>query len=160
MVLLGASYGLKVGSHIGVDALVRLLSSKGKRVVSAIACLAGLAYCGLFAWGSWVYLKKVYSIGIRLEDVPVKKWIGPQRSADRHRAHSHPAAPVAVEHLRRQGGRLPPCRRSQGKHASGQEERRCGPGGCVNDHKQPCSSSCSCSCSRACPSPLPWACPP
>jgi C4-dicarboxylate transporter DctQ subunit len=29
----------------------------------------------LFIQGSWVYLQKVYSIGIKLEDIPIQKWI-------------------------------------------------------------------------------------
>lgn len=76
MVLFGASYGIKVGSHIGVDAVVRVLPSMWRRIVSIIAVLAALAYCGLFIKGSWVYLKMVRMIGIELEDVPIPKWTG------------------------------------------------------------------------------------
>ncbi len=74
MVLFGASYGIKVGSHIGVDALVRIMPSKARRIVSIIAVLLALTYCGLFIKGSWVYLKMVYMIGIELEDIPIPKW--------------------------------------------------------------------------------------
>ncbi|MBG0775526.1 MAG: TRAP transporter small permease [Desulfovibrionaceae bacterium] len=75
MVLFGASYGIKVGSHIGVDAFVRILPKKAARAVSLAACLLGLAYCGLFVKGSWVYLAKMYKIGIDLEDLPIPKWV-------------------------------------------------------------------------------------
>lgn len=75
MVLFGASYGVKVGSHIGVDALVKILPSKAARAVSLIGVLLCLAYCGLFIKGSWVYLAKMYKIGIDLEDLPIPKWI-------------------------------------------------------------------------------------
>ncbi len=75
MVLFGASYGLKVGSHLGVDSLVRVLSSKARRIVTIIAVFASLAYCGLFIKGSYVYLHKMYTIGIDLEDLPVPKWV-------------------------------------------------------------------------------------
>ncbi len=75
MVLLGASYGVKVGSHIGVDAAVRLLSSGARRIVTLVAIALCLVYCWLFIQGSWVYLQKVYSIGIELEDLPVTKWL-------------------------------------------------------------------------------------
>ncbi len=74
MVLFGVSYGVKVGSHIGVDALVRVLPNPAKRVVSGVACLLCLAYCGLFLVGSWVYLKKMHKIGIHLSDLPIPKW--------------------------------------------------------------------------------------
>jgi C4-dicarboxylate transporter DctQ subunit len=76
MVLFGVSYGIKVGSHIGVDALVKIMPSKVRRTISGIAVLACLFYCGLFAKGAWVYLAKMYKIGIELEDMPIPKWLG------------------------------------------------------------------------------------
>jgi len=75
MVLFGASYGLKVGSHIGVDALVKILPATARKVVSVIAVCACLFYCALFIEGAWVYLAKVQSIGLELEDLPIPKWI-------------------------------------------------------------------------------------
>ena len=68
-VLFGASYGIKVGAHIGVDAVVRLLPDKVHRVVSVLAIGLCLVYCGMFLYGSWEYLSKMYKIGIGLEDV-------------------------------------------------------------------------------------------
>ena len=35
-VLFGISYGVKVGAHIGVDAVVRLLAPEAKRIVSSV----------------------------------------------------------------------------------------------------------------------------
>ena len=75
MVLFGASYGVKVGSHIGVDALVKILPAKAQRFVSLIAVLLCLVYCGLFIKGAWVYLEKMHMIGIELEDMPIQKWV-------------------------------------------------------------------------------------
>lgn len=75
MVLFGASYGIKVGSHIGVDALIKVLPLTTRRIVSGIAVLACLTYCALFSKGAWVYLAKMYKIGIELDDMPVPKWI-------------------------------------------------------------------------------------
>lgn len=74
-VMLGASYGVKAGSHIGVDAVVRLLPVGLKRIVSIVAVLLCLAYCGILFTGSWVYLSKIYSIGLELEDMVFPKWI-------------------------------------------------------------------------------------
>jgi C4-dicarboxylate transporter DctQ subunit len=74
-VLFGASYGIKVGAHIGVDAFVRLFRPPGQRILSAIALLLSLGYCGLFLYGSWIYLEKMHLIGIELEDIPVPAWI-------------------------------------------------------------------------------------
>lgn len=75
MVLFGASYGVKVGSHIGVDAFVRTLGRGARRVVASIALTLCLIYVGLFIKGSWVYLAKMFKIGIELEDVPIPKWL-------------------------------------------------------------------------------------
>lgn len=75
MVLLGASYGLKVGSHIGVDALVRTFSPNTRRFVTSLAVICGLVYCGLFLYGSWVYTEKMWITGIELEDMPLPRWL-------------------------------------------------------------------------------------
>jgi C4-dicarboxylate transporter DctQ subunit len=75
MVLFGASYGVKVGSHIGVDALIRNLPSKVARVVSSIAVLGALVYCGIYLKGSWVYLDKMHQIGLEMEDLPMPRWV-------------------------------------------------------------------------------------
>jgi C4-dicarboxylate transporter DctQ subunit len=74
-VLFGASYGIKAGSHIGVDAFVRLFKPVGQRIITAIAVLLSLVYCGLFIYGSWVYLEKMHLIGIELEDIPIPAWL-------------------------------------------------------------------------------------
>lgn len=74
MVLFGASYGVKVGAHIGVDALVRIMPLKVRRMAGLLGVALCLVYCGLFMYGSWVYLAKMYKIGIELHDVPIPKW--------------------------------------------------------------------------------------
>ena len=74
-VLFGASYGLKVGAHIGVDAFVKLLPHTLHRIASGVAVIGALTYCGLFCYGSWVYLSKMKKIGIELEDLPIATWI-------------------------------------------------------------------------------------
>lgn len=75
MVLLGASYGVKVGSHIGVDFVVRMLPPGPRRITTAAALLMCLAYCSLFIYGSWFYLAKLHRIGIEVDDIPIAKWI-------------------------------------------------------------------------------------
>ena len=75
MVLFGVSYGIKIGSHIGVDALVKILPPAVRRIISGIAVSACLVYCGLFSKGAWVYLAKMHKIGIEMEDMPVPKWL-------------------------------------------------------------------------------------
>ncbi len=74
MVLLGASWGVKEGAHIGVDAFVKLLPAKAQKAVTLLALGLCLTYCSLFLYGSWVYLSKVKQIGIEMEDLPIQKW--------------------------------------------------------------------------------------
>lgn len=75
MVLFGASYGIKVGSHIGVDAFVRILPPRGRRAMSTLAVLLALAYCALILYGSWEYLRKMYKIQVELQDMPIQRWV-------------------------------------------------------------------------------------
>ncbi len=75
MVLFGASYGLKVGSHIGMDSFVKLFPRTGRRIFTGIAAVLALGYCGLIFYGSWIYLKKMKLIGIELEDLPIPAWL-------------------------------------------------------------------------------------
>ncbi len=75
MVLFGASYGLKVGSHIGMDSFVKLFPRTGRRILTGIAAILALGYCGLIFYGSWIYLKKMKLIGIELEDLPIPAWL-------------------------------------------------------------------------------------
>lgn len=74
-VLLGASYGIKVGAHIGVDVFIKLLPAGAQRWITLAAIGLCLVYCGLFLYGGWVYLSKLKMIGIQLEDLPVPRWV-------------------------------------------------------------------------------------
>jgi C4-dicarboxylate transporter DctQ subunit len=74
LVLFGASYGLRVGAHIGVDFVVKKFSDNTQRVITLVMLSAALLYCGLFIYGAWVYLEKMHMIGIELEDLPIQKW--------------------------------------------------------------------------------------
>lgn len=73
-VMFGISYGLKVGAHIGVDAVVKLLPTTIRRIAASIAVILCLIYCGLFLYGSWIYLHKMYKLGIGMEDLQVPMW--------------------------------------------------------------------------------------
>ncbi len=75
MVIFGASYGLKVGAHLGVDALVRQFSPAVRRIIGLLGCLLGMTYCGLLMYGAYVYLAKMKKIGIPLEDLDIPRWI-------------------------------------------------------------------------------------
>ncbi|MCK5914505.1 MAG: TRAP transporter small permease subunit, partial [Deltaproteobacteria bacterium] len=54
---------------------VKMLPNKLHRLVSLGSIGCCLIYCGLFIKGSWVYLEKIHSIAIEMEDLPIPKWI-------------------------------------------------------------------------------------
>lgn len=70
-VLFGTSYGIKVGSHIGVDFVVKALPDPLRRGVAVLAVAGGFVYCVLFIIGAWGYLDQVHMIGLTMEDLPL-----------------------------------------------------------------------------------------
>lgn len=74
MIFTGISYGVRVGSHIGVDALVKMLAPGPRRTVSILAVLLSLLYVGLVLVGATQYVLKMKSVGIELEDMPIQRW--------------------------------------------------------------------------------------
>lgn len=75
MIFIGIPYGVRVGSHIGVDAFVNLLGAKAGRAVGAVAAALGIAYAAILLVGSWNYVAKMHEIGIMSEDLPVQQWV-------------------------------------------------------------------------------------
>ncbi|TNE62884.1 MAG: TRAP transporter small permease [Rhodobacteraceae bacterium] len=55
LVLLGISYGFKKTSHLGVDALINVLPTRGQRLMAVLSALACLAYAMLLMKGAWDY---------------------------------------------------------------------------------------------------------
>jgi C4-dicarboxylate transporter DctQ subunit len=75
LIFLGMSYGVRVGSHIGVDALVKALGPRSARVVGAIATLCCIAYALIGLVGSWRYVTTMRTIGTLAQDLPIPVWI-------------------------------------------------------------------------------------
>jgi C4-dicarboxylate transporter, DctQ subunit len=75
MIFLGIPYGVRVGSHIGVDAFVKSLGAKAGRAVGAIAAALAIVYAAILLIGSWNYVAKMYEVGILSDDLPVEQWI-------------------------------------------------------------------------------------
>ena len=82
LILFGMSYGIKVGSHIGVDALIRTFPKPVFRFFALFGAVVCILYgVTLFSaeWltifgleskgGAWFYFSKIYSIGIGMEDI-------------------------------------------------------------------------------------------
>ena len=75
LIFIGMAYGVRVGAHIGVDAVVRMLGSKSARAVATIATLLCLLYAAIVTYGSIQYVYKMYGIGIEMQDIPIQTWI-------------------------------------------------------------------------------------
>jgi C4-dicarboxylate transporter DctQ subunit len=75
MIFIGISYGVRVGAHIGVDAVVKMLPPKPRRITSIVAVLLCLLYAGLVIYGSMIYVMKMKSAGIEMDDLPIQIWI-------------------------------------------------------------------------------------
>ena len=55
LVLFGISYAVKVTAHLGVDAVINLLSPKLRRWVTIVAAAVCVAYAALLMKGAWDY---------------------------------------------------------------------------------------------------------
>jgi C4-dicarboxylate transporter DctQ subunit len=75
LVLIGISYGVRVGAHIGVSALVDRLPKLGQRITGGVAGLCTIIYGVLFTMGSLDYIDTVYLIGVTGEDIPIPRWM-------------------------------------------------------------------------------------
>lgn len=74
MIFVGISYGVRVGSHIGVDAIVNLLPPKAHRLVSIVAVLLSLLYVGIILYGASIYVAKMVEVGVEMDDLPIERW--------------------------------------------------------------------------------------
>jgi len=55
LVLLGASYAVKKGSHLGVDAIINMLPEPARRVLAIVSALICVGFAFLLLKGSWDY---------------------------------------------------------------------------------------------------------
>lgn len=75
LVLIGMSYGVRVGSHIGVDLLVKNLPPIQAKIVGLISILLCMFYSGVMAVGGYQDIDLLLLIGIEAEDLPIPLWI-------------------------------------------------------------------------------------
>lgn len=69
LIFLGASWGVKLGAHIGVDAVVKLMPKNLQRIATLIAILCCILYASIVLYGGTVYVYKMYDIGIMSQDI-------------------------------------------------------------------------------------------
>ena len=87
MILFGMSYGIKNGSHLGVDALIRLLPKPLFKIAALFGAVCGVLYGVLLLSADWlqvfgaethggaiVYWSKFFKLGIGLDDLRYPEW--------------------------------------------------------------------------------------
>jgi len=76
LIILGMSYGIRIHTHIGVDAFVKIFKQPTQRMFGLVAIAAGLIYAGLLLYGSWEQtFGVVYEYDIETEDMKIPLWI-------------------------------------------------------------------------------------
>ena len=75
LIFVGMSYGVRVGAHIGVDAVVKSLGTGAARVVGFIAAALCIVYASIVFVGGFQYVRKMYDVGILMQDMPIQQWI-------------------------------------------------------------------------------------
>jgi C4-dicarboxylate transporter, DctQ subunit len=75
LIFLGMSYGVRVGSHIGIDAVTRMLSPPAQRVVGMIGTALCVTYAVIVLVGGWKYVSKMIDVGIDMQDLPIPQWV-------------------------------------------------------------------------------------
>lgn len=75
MVMLGMSYGIKKGSHIGVDVLVQQCPPATRRAIGIAAAVLSMVYAGILLYGGYNYVDTMHTLGVEAEDIPIERWI-------------------------------------------------------------------------------------
>jgi C4-dicarboxylate transporter DctQ subunit len=74
LIFVGMSYGVRVGAHIGIDALVKQLGPGAARAVGMVAAALCIVYSVIVAVGGWRYVGKMHEVGIMMQDLPLPQW--------------------------------------------------------------------------------------
>jgi C4-dicarboxylate transporter DctQ subunit len=87
MILFGMSYGIKVGMHLGVDALLRLFPHKVFRFLAIFGAVCAFLYAAILISATWLsffganskggavdYWSKMFQLGIGLDDLRYPEW--------------------------------------------------------------------------------------
>ena len=75
LIFVGMSFGVRVGAHIGIDAVIRQLGAKAARTVGMVAAVLCIVYSLIVLVGGWTYVAKMYDVGIEMQDMPVPQWL-------------------------------------------------------------------------------------
>jgi len=77
LVLFGVSYAVKISAHLGVDALINILSPSTQKILALLSVTACLLFAGLLLYGGWDYWSKFYTkmSFLEVEDIPFPIWL-------------------------------------------------------------------------------------
>ncbi len=88
MILFGMSYGIKMGSHLGVDVFIRMMPQKLFRAAALFGALCAVLYAVTLISAAWLnlfgaetkggamhYWGKMFQIGIGLDDLRYPEWM-------------------------------------------------------------------------------------
>ena len=86
LVLIGASYCIKTHSHLGVDAVINVVSKKTRKILAVISIAASLAFCILLMSGSWNFWAPFAALPMtngeindqawyEVNDIPMLDWL-------------------------------------------------------------------------------------
>jgi len=77
LLFFGIAYGVRVGGHIGIDALVKLASRKTQKYIALVACIISLGYAGLITVASYAWVSALFEVNIGADDLGqfgIKQW--------------------------------------------------------------------------------------
>jgi C4-dicarboxylate transporter DctQ subunit len=87
IILLGMSYAVKINSHLGVDAIARMLPKPMFKGAMLLVALLAVLYAVIFLYSNWLqlfgapakggaleYWAKIYRAGIGLDDIRYPQW--------------------------------------------------------------------------------------
>ncbi len=87
LILFGMSYAIKINTHLGVDAFLRLMPPKLFKIIAVFGAMAGVMYGFVLLYADWLqffnvntrggaleYWAKMYKIGIGMEDIRYPVW--------------------------------------------------------------------------------------
>lgn len=75
LVVFGLAYGIRTRAHLGIDLVVKSLATPNRRATGLAAISACILYAALMAYGAYVYVEKLHSVGIEAEDIPLERWM-------------------------------------------------------------------------------------
>lgn len=88
MILFGMSYGIRTGTHLGVDAFIRYLPKKVFRAVALFGAVCTFLYAAMLISIEWAevfgaqsrggavtYWSKMYKLNLGLEDLKYPSWV-------------------------------------------------------------------------------------